>query len=305
MILVLQNNLFEYTTLMKKKNLYLAFALGMLFSSVFYSCAEAPKKEEVKEEPVEEVAVEETETMDEEEYSFMLPSPIQIAAMFSQAGLEFETDLVNPVSNISNYNTKTARFLNFGVYSADLAYTVLNDQQQLSIDYLNSVKTLADEIGMPSIFGSGALIESFEKNIGNQDSILYILTTVKRRTDEYLLENSDESKEAVFFSGAWIEGMYIGANAASSNTHISARIIEQMTIVENIITGLKMQKDETFDLDWLIDDLTKLNDTFNGFESINTLDMDEVDMETVTLSEEETTELTNQISALRSKIING
>jgi hypothetical protein len=290
---------------MKKNNIHISIIAALVLSIGLFSCADAPKKE-AKEDLAEEVITEEVETMEEDDdYSFMLPSPIQIAAMFSQAGLDFESELVNPVGNISNYNTKTAKFLNFGVYSADLAYSVLNEQQQLSIEYLNSVKTLADGIGMPSIFGSGTLINSFEKNIDNQDSILRILTTVKRKTDEYLLENSDESKEAVFFAGAWVEGMYIGANASSANTHVSARLIEQMSIVENIIKGLEFQNDATFELDEIIADLTKLDITFNSFESVKALDLDEVDMEHMKLTDTELTELTNQISALRTKIING
>ena len=49
-------------------------------------------------------------------------------------------------------------------------------------------------------------------------------------------------------------------NATTSSTHISARLVEQMSVVENIIKGLKYQKDETFELDWLIEDLTKLDE---------------------------------------------
>jgi hypothetical protein len=289
---------------MKKKNIQISIIASLILSIGLFSCAEAPKKESHK-EMVEETIEEEESMIEEEDYSFMLPSPIQIAAMFSQAGLEFESELVNPVGSISNYNTKTAKFLNFGVYSADWAYTVLNDQSQLSIEYLSAVKTLADGIGMPGIFGTGELIKSFEKNISNQDTILRILTTVKRRTDEYLLENSDESKEAVFFAGAWVEGMYIGANAASSNTHVSARLVEQMSIVENIIRGLEYQKDETFELNDIITDLTTLDNTFNNFESVKALDMNDVDMEHMKLTDAELTELTNQITTLRTKIING
>ncbi len=291
---------------MKKKQLLLQVNSIALSTLLLFSCAEAPKKEaeEKVEEPVEEVV--ETETMgDEEEFSLMLPSPIQIAAIFSNAGLKFEGELVNSANNISNYNTKTSKFLNFGVYSADLAYAVLNDQQQLSIDYLHAVKSLADEIGMPSVFGSGDMIDRFERNIGDQDTILDILTTVKRKTDEYLLENSEESKEAVFFSGAWVEGMYIGANASSSSTHISARLVEQMSIVENIIKGLEYQKDPSFDLDWLITDLTNLDNAFNAFESIKALDMDETDMDHLKLTEEELAILTEKITTIRTKIING
>lgn len=275
-------------------------------SALLFSCAEAPKQEVTSdsESAVEEVI--ETETMEEEEdFSFMLPSPIQIAAIFSNAGLKFDKEFVNSHNNISNYNTKTSKYLNFGVYSADLAYTVLNDEQQMSIDYLNAIKSLADEIGMPSIFSGDEMIDRFERNIGNQDTILDILTTVKRRTDEYLMENSEESKEAVFFAGAWTEGMFIGANASTNSTHISARLIEQMTIVENIIKGLEIQKDPSLDLDWLINDLTDLDNTFNAFESISALDSDETDIDHLSLTEDELNTLTQKITSIREKIVNG
>lgn len=275
-------------------------------SALLFSCAEAPKQEVTSdsESTVEEVI--ETETMEEEEdFSFMLPSPIQIAAIFSNAGLKFDKEFVNSHNNISNYNTKTSKYLNFGVYSADLAYTVLNDEQQMSIDYLNAIKSLADEIGMPSIFSGDEMIDRFERNIGNQDTILDILTTVKRRTDEYLMENSEESKEAVFFAGAWTEGMFIGANASTNSTHISARLIEQMTIVENIIKGLEIQKDPSLDLDWLINDLTDLDNTFNAFESISALDSDETDIDHLSLTEDELNTLTQKITSIREKIVNG
>ena len=160
-------------------------------------------------------------------------------------------------------------------------------------------------IGMPSIFGSGELIESFQKNVGNQDTMLMILTKVKRRTDEYLMESSEESKEAVFFAGAWIEGMYIGANAVTNSTHVSARLVEQMTIVKNIIRGLKFQKDPSFDFEWLIQDLTQLDKTFNNFDSIKALDLNEVSMEDLKLSQEELMDLKNQITSIRTKIITG
>lgn len=276
-----------------------------LGSMMLLSCAETPKQESTQavEEPTEEIV--ETESMEDDDFSFMLPSPIQIAAIFSNAGLKFDREFVNPHTNLGNYNTKTSKFLNFGVYSADLAYTVLNDEQQLSIDYLHAVKSLADEIGMPSIFGGSEMIDRFEKNIGNQDTILDILTTVKTRTDEYLMENSEESKEAVFFAGAWTEGMYIGANATSSSTHVSARLIEQMTIVENIIKGLEVQKDPSLDLEWLINDLTELDNTFNGFESISKLDTDETDIDHLSLTQEELGVLAEKITTIREKIVKG
>ena len=283
---------------------------SLLLAVVFFavSCAEAPNKEEAEsttEETEEKIEEKNEPTEEMEDLSFMLPSPIQIAAMFNRAGLEYKSGLTNPTENQSKYNTKTAKYLNFGVYSADLAYTVLNNQQQESIDYLGAVKNLTDEIGMPSVFGTGELIKSFEQNIGNQDTILRILTTIKRRTDEYLAENEEQSKEAVFFSSAWVEGMYLGANSPSNQAKLTTRLVEQMTIVGDLIKALKVQNDPSLDLTFLIDGLKNIRDTFNGFESVKQLDNSDMSISDVELTEAELNELTNQINTLRTQIIEG
>ncbi|MAY83343.1 MAG: hypothetical protein CMP59_04340 [Flavobacteriales bacterium] len=284
------------------KTLKRYFSLLLIGGFLLSSCAEEPKRsdDDAAETDSTEVAVD--ESMDEEELSFMLPSPIQIAAIFNRAGLKFQSDLTNPVSNLDNYNTKTAKYLNFGVYSADLAYAVLNDQQQLSIDYMNTVKSLADGIGMPSVFGTGELVESFEKNIGNQDTILRILTVIKRRTDEYLEQNAEASKEAVFFSAAWVEGMYLGANSGDSE-HITGRLLEQMTILDNVIVALQVQKDPSLDLNFLIDGLQDLHNSFESYESVKQLEQTNIDISDVELSDEELKDFTTRITELRQKII--
>jgi hypothetical protein len=280
----------------------ITLALAAVF--VFASCAEAPKKteDESKEETTQEEVVTETEVdQDAEESSFILPSPIQIAAIFNRAGLKYKSGLTNDPENVSKYNTKTAKYLNFGVYSADMAYAVLNNKQQASIDLLNAVKDLSESIGMPSVFGGGKLIKSFEANIGNQDTILRILTTIKRRTDEYLQENSEESKEAIFFSAAWVEGMYIGAKSASDNAKVTPRLIEQMTILDNLIKALEVQKDETLQLGFLTD----IQTTYNNFESVKKFESKEVDLSEVSLTTEELKILTTKISELRNSIVKG
>ena len=234
------------------------------------------------------------------------PHLFKLAAIFNRAGLEYEDGLTNPIENIDKYNTKASKYLNFGVYSADLAYVVLNDQQQLSIDYINNIKKLTDDIGMPSIFGSGKLIESFENNVGNQDTVLKILTIIKRRTDQYLEDNKDVSKESIFFSGAWLEGMYLGANSAdNSGNRVVSRIIEQMTILENIIKAIKIQNDSSLDVQFMIDGLTDLDNTFESFESIKKFDMEDLDFDEINLSDEELDILKKKITALRNKVIEG
>lgn len=268
----------------------LIIAASIISTSLLFACAEAPKKE--VEETVEVIE----EVIEEEEAELMLPSPIQIAAMFNRSGLTYNAELPNSPSSVSNYNTKTKKFLNFGVYSADMAYAVLNDKQQAAIDYLASIKTLSDETGMEAIFGSGDLINRFEKNIGTRDSVLRILTEIKMKTDNYLQENKDQAKTAVFFAGAWIEGMYLGVKSAKGEDMVRERVLEQMSVVPSLISALKNQKDESLDLSELTTKLTDLNEFYTSSINYNS-DGDE------TLTEEDMTTLSEKINSMRTMIV--
>ncbi|MFT6198761.1 MAG: hypothetical protein ACJARP_000212 [Vicingaceae bacterium] len=274
-------------------------------TSFVFACADAPKQTSTTTDVVEEIVEEEPMETESMEDDFILPSPIQIAAMFNRSGLKFEGGIANPTSNLSNYNTKTAKYLNFGVYSADLAYAVLNSERQASLDYINVVRDLSDKIGMPSIFDGGTLLTSFERNIDNQDSILVILTTIKSRTDDYLMENNDASKEAVFFAAAWVEGMYLGSKSATSESSITPRIIEQMSILHNVIGAVKAQNDQSLDVTFLVKGLEEIQDTFEGFEEVKSLDNPEVSFSDINLTNEEITLLNKEIETLRTAIISG
>lgn len=290
---------------MKKINTLLAIPCLLALTFSISSCNNEPKENETDNDMVNDsIQLNENRSADEV-FTFVLPSPIQVAAIFNRAGLKFSSDVLNPVSNLNKYNTKTSRYLNFGVYSSDLAFCVMNDKQQLAIDYMNTLKKLADDIGMPTVFSEEKLIESFEKNIGNQDSMLYILSKVKQRTDEYLEENSEESKAAIFFAGAWVEGMYIGSNNIQDNSKLKSRLLEQMVILKNLIKALEMQNDPSFDLEFLINDLQGIYTDFKNFEGVKNMEKNNTDIFDVEVNESEMESIRTQIKDLRTKIIEG
>lgn len=291
------------------KKIISSIELNLLLATIVLlsACAEPSKKieEEDNAEEIENTEGMEDTYVDEEDLSIMLPSPLQIAAIFNKVGLEYHEGLINQPSNIDKYNTKTSKYLNFGIYSADLAYAVLNDKQQSAIDILNAIKTMSEEIGMSNIFSTGDLIKSFEENISNQDTILYILTEIKQRTDDYLEENSEESKEAIFFSAAWLEGMYIGSNSLASNDKIAPRLVEQMTILDNIIRALDKHNDETLDIGFLIEGLNNINSSFKSIPVVDQYYSEEIDLNDVELNEEDLNMLKEKITSLRTEIVEG
>ena len=209
------------------------------------SCGEAEAPDANPVEDNKEAVVEEVEVSMEEsdEPEFIIPSALQISAMFKNSGLTYIDGITNSPDKVSDYNSKFEKLLNFGVYSGDLFYCILNDQTQMSIQYLKAVRQLADETGRAGIFKTGPLFERFESNIGNKDSVFNIMLEFQEKTDVLIAENNEEHTAMVIFAGAWTEGMYIGLDAVKNtgNENLKARLAEQMSIVGNLIKGLQYQ----------------------------------------------------------------
>ena len=89
-----------------------------------------------------------------QDFFYSLPSPLLMVKVFKKTGLKYMDGLANSPENASKYSSVQSKTLNLGVYSADLAYTVLNKQTQLAAQYMESVKRLSDDLGMSSLFAS-------------------------------------------------------------------------------------------------------------------------------------------------------
>lgn len=268
----------------------------------FVSCGEDPTPQIIEDEP--EVEVEYNSEEAEEAYDFVMPSPLQIAAIFKRAGLRYNKEVMNSPEKVSNYTDRVSKALNFGVYAADLSYCVLNKQSQDAISHMNAVKTLADDLGMTDMFGSSTLFTSFENNLDNEDSLIYILATIQENLDEHLEDNEEQYMSVVFFTGGWAEGMHIGAQVAKDGEpSIASRLIEQMVILENVIEALEYYPHESEFLDGIIVDLKDIDNTYRNFESLKGLEMDNVSFADIKISEEELGTVIEKVSALRAKIV--
>ena len=155
--------------------------------------------------------------------------------------MEYIPNVANPASDVDNYTDKFSQSICFGVYSCDLAYTVLNNQYDEASEYLRCIKNLGSKIGLETVFNSENIITRFEKNIGNKDSIVDILIYVQENTDAYIDDNGMNDLSVVYFIGAWVEGMYLGVKTLDSETekNIGILLSEQMGILEILLGGLE------------------------------------------------------------------
>ena len=267
-------------------------------------------------EPNDITVVEEIDTLEEEfdvdlfespEVDYHLPSPLQVASIFKKSGLEYNSGVTNTPDKASNYTEELSQMLNFGVYSADMAYCVLNEQSNEGRIYLGVISTLAGEIGMEAVFANEDLMNRFDDNIEDKDSIEILMIDIHERTEEYMEENDMQHTSAIHFAGAWTEGMYLGVYDYENNGQkdgLGAQITEQMAILRNIIKGLNDPKNDGTELGWVITDLEQIQNTFDGFDSVTAYYEDET-AEELRLSDSEYNELGVLIKDLRTKITNG
>lgn len=277
---------------MYKKSIKIASII--VATSLMYACA-GEQNETITEEEVvatEEVAMEE----EMEQIDYVLPSPLQIAELFKRAGLTYIGDVTNAPENVDNYTAKYDQKLNYGVYSADMAYCIMNNQTQESIDYLTTLSKLSEKLWMTDIMGSMGLTDRLEANVGNEDSLTYIMADLQMQMDDYLDENGMGYTGSIIFAGAWIETLYLGTkvNENERNEKLIGRLSEQAIILESLIASIK-QSDTDNEYAELVTDLENLNTAFSGYSD----DSEEDFM----LTDEAVSSLGEQIKALRAKIV--
>jgi hypothetical protein len=291
---------------LKTKSLAITSALFVTASIFFVACGNDTPKDDTITPPTEDSTEQAEVTTPEVTYS--LPSPLQIASIFKKSGLKYKGGITSTLQDPAKYTTNLSKAINLGVYSADLSYSVLNKQNQEAMNYMKLSRQLADNLGMGSVFEQGNLSGRFEKNLSNEDSLAYIIAELQMVTDMYLDENDQQQITSIVFSGAWIESMYIGSKVyeKGKDKSLNNKLAEQMTILGSIINALKAEEKKDAAITGLIADLQSVKDIYDSLPSVKNNPEATDDMEKeLTLTDDEVTQLTTKIEALRTKFING
>ena len=248
-------------------------------------------------------------TSTENEVSYNLPSALQIAYVFKKSGAGFTPTLLNNKANCSKYNTSNyKRAVNFGIYSADLAYCLFNKKYQESKEYLKACKDMGSFLGLNQAFESDNMAHRFDKNIANEDSVVKIVSNVQLKTDVMFEQNKQKHITVIAFTGAWTESTYIAIESYSKekNKKILASLMEQLLLSETIIKALKNYKNAEPEMQTLISSIEKINSEFNAIAAIKiSLEKDEeMDFNSMSVTDAELKPIAESIKDLRSNMVN-
>jgi len=267
-------------------SLFLVTSLGFLAAC---SNETSEKAEEAEMQVQEDVAIE------DDGFDFFLPSSMQIAHILKKSGVIYVDGLTNDPEKSSQYQTRSKRLLNLGVYTGDLAYCVLNSQNETALKYVAALKSLGNDLDLAEVYHSADALDKIEDTMNNQDSLVAFIIETQEKLNDYAHTNHQLSLLLETFTGAWIETMYIGATAENKHPeYITKRLAEQIGILDNLISGLEMTMSNNQELVSLIEQL-------KDFQSSMPVYSDDFNNQ---LTSEEFEVLKQKITSIRNNITN-
>lgn len=202
--------------------------------------------------------------------------------------------------------------MNLGIYGADLGYVTLYEDDEEALSYLNSVRQLSEALNLSGAFDQ-ALMERFSNNLGNQDSMLVIVSDAYRAGDDYLKNNDRSHVASLVLAGGWLESLHFATHVAMEhgNQDVLNRIGEQKNSLYNLISLLQHYNNEEEYAD-LVQDLIDLWKCFDNVTFEYTYTAPEVDVENktthiksttnVTISDEDLKAIDEQLDLIRTQI---
>ncbi|MEO9531804.1 MAG: hypothetical protein ABJG68_13570 [Crocinitomicaceae bacterium] len=246
------------------------------------------------------------------EVEYSVPTPNELFEIVKLQGGEQKVGLVNPLENRDNYVETTEKALNFGVYSADLAYMSCFGVGTEFLMYMKTIEEMGDELGISGAFDED-LLDRIENNEGDSDSLFAISN--ETYYDSYLfLEENGKGKELSLIMGAgYIESLYIICNLVDEYKEgdlIIEKIGDQKLVLENLMEFLASYQDDA-DVADMTNDLVSLQEVFEismDFEESGT-NVDNTSGKLVLsgggsfqMNEKALTDITAKITELREKI---
>lgn len=237
-----------------------------------------------------------------------LPTPFRVAAMFKRSDLAYLPGITYGTDKASNYTSTFQLAQIMGVYSADMAYSVLNKQTNEGQMYLKTVREVGNKLNLSTVFDQSNLYDRFNANMENEDSIGAIVADIQYATDMQLEENQQNELYGVIFAGAWIESMYIAGEVykKDGNENVVQALFEQMAVLNSIITELKAYEAKDPGITGLITQLNALQTQFDALPAVTKLNDDpNLDFGDVKPEKGEMDPLIEKIGEIRANIIKG
>lgn len=202
---------------------------------------------------------------------YLIPSPEDLFAFTKDKNLQFVPGLTNPVENIDKYIDVKSKEINFGTYTADMAYSAAFGKYQESLKEFKVVRQISDAIGIGNVFNQ-SLVNRIENVKEDRDSLKQISSDIYYDIQNFLDSKNRAKTMTLISTGGWLEFLYIVVNSVdkySEDNPTIQRIADQKIICDNLMLRLEQQQADP-GIKATITDLTPLKVAFDELTVENT-----------------------------------
>jgi hypothetical protein len=191
-----------------------------------------------------------------------ISSHIETAALIKNLNVPFSKEYLASTDDVEGFSTNFDQALVLGIYGADLGYLNMYSKTTVALDYLTSIRKLANNIKVGQFFDFTTL-HRLAKNNENLDSLMYISQRNFNQMDQYLRENNRSNLSTLMVAGGWIEGLYLSGKVFRSapDPELREAIGEQKIILGDLMILLKNFKNNP-DFKKLIEDFSDIHELY-------------------------------------------
>lgn len=248
---------------MKKNKLVIGLLSAVTVASIS-ACSGSSEDSEVQNVEIVDTNAVNVDTM-EHIVEYSVPTPNELFEIIKLQGGEQQLNLVNPLENSDKYVDTKAKSLNFGIYSADIAYLSCFGIGVDFLKYFKKIEELGEELGISNAFDED-IMDRIENNEGDSDSLFSISNDSYYDSYLYLEENEKGTELSLIMAGGFVESLYIISNLVNEyndNDPIVKKIGDQKIVLENLLDFIFEYSDDTA-VSEVIEDLSGLADIFES-----------------------------------------
>ncbi len=245
-----------------------------------------------------------------------LPSSMELTSIIKSTGAKFDLKNLNLSTNHVLYKTDYQRALNIGIYDADLCYVDLYDRVELSMNYINAIKSLTDQLNVGDFFNIDALNRMALIN-HDVDSVLYLSNKGLDDLNHHLEKNNRQNLSILIHLGNWLESVHIATEIVKDHRDdlLYEKIGEQKYEIDILLQIIQAYSKEDAFFSELNIDFLNIKNEFDKItidyvykepitKEINgQLVIEDQSTETVNITDENVHTISAAIHKLRQKII--
>lgn len=172
-----------------------------------------------------------------------IPSPLEVSVLLKETGNVYNRADLNDAASVSRYAETHRMALNLGIYGTDLGYANIYGKNQDAIKYLDSVKKLADNLGIGSFFDYQT-IKKLAESSGKLNELIQQTTYNFEKINNHLRERQRENVSVLMLTGGWLEALYLTTvvNQRIKNPTIREKIGDQKVVLDQLLLVLDIYK---------------------------------------------------------------